>query len=109
VLNDKDGSFVNNVVLTSTVANTITGTFNSNAQNTDESNDPVKAYGFHADGNKIWQFEQAAIRSTGNITLTRSEISGLNIAVYFECLDRVNLLNGEPKHVIKYVGMVKVV
>jgi hypothetical protein len=35
-------------------------------------------------------------------------MSGLDIAVYFECLDRVNLIEGKPKHVIKNVGTVKV-
>jgi hypothetical protein len=108
VLCDNDGSFVNNVILTSTTANTIIGTFNSNAQNDDESEDLIKAYGFDVDGNKIWQFDQSAIRRTGTITLTHSDMSGLNIAVYFECLDRVNLLMDKPKHVIKYVGAVKV-
>lgn len=109
VLCDNDGSFVTNVVLTSPVENTITGTFNSNAQNDDEGTDPVKAYGFYTDDNKIWQFDQSATRSTGTITLTRPDISGLTIAVYFECLDRLNLLMDEPKHVIKYVGTVKVI
>ena len=106
VLCDNDGSFVANVVLTSTVANTITVTFDSDAQNADEDKDPVKAYGFNVKGKKIWQFDQAATRSTGTITLTRPQMSGLNIAIYLECLDRVNLLNGNPKHVIKYVGTV---
>jgi hypothetical protein len=105
---DHDGSFVDNVILTSTVANIINGKFKSKAQNVDEGADPVKAYGFYPDGNKIWQFDQVAVRSTRKITLTRPGISGLNIAVYFECLDRVNLLNGEPRHVIKYVGTVMV-
>jgi hypothetical protein len=108
VLCDNDGSFVNNVVLTSSVANTITGTFDSNTQNADEDGDPLKAYGFYADGNKIWQFDQEAIRSTGIITLTQPEMSTLKIAVYFECLDRINLLNGNPKHIIKYVGILTV-
>jgi hypothetical protein len=35
-------------------------------------------------------------------------MSGLDIAVYLECLDRVNPLMGKPKHVIKFVGTVKV-
>jgi hypothetical protein len=89
VLCDNDGSFVNNVVLSSSVANVITGTFNSNTENDNESNDPVKAYGCYAEGNIIWQFDQATIRSAGTITLTRPDISGLDIAVYFECLDRL--------------------
>jgi hypothetical protein len=109
VLCENDGSFVDNVVLSSTVANTITVTFDSNTQNDDEGTDPVKAYGFYADGNKIWQFEQTATRSTGAITLIRPEMSALNISVYFECLDRVNLLNGNPRHVIKYVGTAGVI
>jgi hypothetical protein len=109
VLCDNDGSFVDNVVMTSPAANTITGTFDSNAQNDDEGNDPVKAYGFYADGNKIWQFDQSATRNTGTITLTLPDMSGLNIAIYFECLDRVNLLMGKPRHVIKYLGTVKVI
>jgi hypothetical protein len=108
VLCDNDGSFVDNVVLTSTVANTITAAFNSNAQNADEAADLVRAYGFHVEENKIWLFDQFATRSTGSITLTRPEMSGLNIAVYFECLDRINLLMDKPKHVIKYVGTVTV-
>jgi hypothetical protein len=33
-------------------------------------------------------------------------MAGKEIAVYFECLDRVNLINGEAKHVIKYVGKI---
>jgi len=105
---ENDGSFVENVVLTSTGANTITGTFNSNAQNEEEDDDPVRAYGFHAEGDKIWQFEQSATRKSGTITLAKTDISGLNIAVYFECLDRVNLLMDKPKIVIKYVGTVQV-
>jgi hypothetical protein len=105
---DHDGSFVDNVVLTSTVANTITGTFNSRAQNVDEGTDPVKAYGFYADGNQIWQFDQTAVRNTGTITLTRPGMSAINIAVYFECLDRLSLINNKPKHVIKYVGTITV-
>jgi hypothetical protein len=109
ILCDNDGSFVSNVVLSSDVANTITGTFDSNAQNADEDADPVKAYGFDVDGNKIWQFCDVAVRSTGTITLTKPETSGLTIAVYFECLDRLTLLMDKPKHVIKYVGTVKVV
>jgi hypothetical protein len=109
VLCDNDGSFVDNVVLTSTVSNTINGTFDSNAQNPDEDTDPVKAYGFYADGYKFWQFDQVSIRSNGIITLTHPDMSGLNIAVYFECLDRVNLLMDKPKHVIKYVGTVTVI
>jgi hypothetical protein len=108
VLCDNEGSFVNNVVLTSTVANTITGTFDSNAQNADEGNAPVKAYGFYADGNKIWHFCDGIVRSTGMVALTQPDMSGLDIAVYLECLDRVNLLNDKPRHVIKYVGTVKV-
>jgi hypothetical protein len=108
VLCDNEGSFVNNVVLTSSVANTKTGTFNSNAQNDDEGKDPVKAYGFYAEGNEIWQFDQSTDRSSGTINITRPDISGLNIAVYFECLDRLNLVNGNPKHIIKYVGIVAV-
>jgi hypothetical protein len=109
VLCENDGSFAGNVVLTSTVADSITATFDSNAQIDDEGSDPVKAYGFNISGNKIWKFEQESVRSTGTITVTHSEMSGLNIAVYFECLDRVNLLSGKPKHVIKYVGTVKVI
>jgi hypothetical protein len=105
---DNDGSFVDNVVLTSTVANTITGTFNSKAQNVDEGTDPVKAYGFYADGNQIFQFDQVAVRNTGTITLTRPGLTAINIAVYFECLDRLSLLNNKPKHVIKYVGTITV-
>jgi hypothetical protein len=105
---DNDGSFVDNVVLTSTVANTITGTFDSNAQNVEEGTDPVKAYGFYPDGNQIWQFDQTAVRNDGTILLTRAGMSGLNIAVYLECLDRLSLLNNQPKHVIKYVRTVKV-
>jgi hypothetical protein len=108
VLCDNDGSFVDNVVLTSSVANTITGTFNSNVENDSEGNDPVNAYGFYADGNIIWQFDQSAIRRTGTITLTRPEISGLPIAIYFECLDREDLINNKPKHIIKYIGTVTV-
>jgi hypothetical protein len=109
VLCDNDGSFVDNVVLTSAVTNTITGTFDSNAQNADEGADTVKAYGFYADGNKIWQFYQSATRSAGTISLNRPDMTGLNIAVYFECLDRVSLINDNPKHVIKYVGTVAVI
>jgi hypothetical protein len=109
VLSDNDGSFVDNVVLSSTSANTITGTFDSNAQNAEEESDPVGAYGFHAEGYKIWQFEQIAIRKTGRIELSHPDMSTHDIVVYFECLDRVSQINGEPKHVIKYVGMVKVV
>jgi hypothetical protein len=109
VICDNEGSFVDNVVLTSSVENTINVTFNSNTQNDDEGEDLVKAYGFDAEGNKIWKFEQTAKRSSGTITLTRSEISGLNIAVYFECLDRINQINGNPKHVIKYVGTIIVI
>jgi hypothetical protein len=108
VLCDNDGSFADNVVLTSTALNTITGTFDSNAQNDDEGGDAVKAYGFDVKDNKIWQFDEDAIRGTGTITLTHSGMSGLNIAVYFECLDRVHLLMGKAKHVIKYVGTVTV-
>jgi hypothetical protein len=104
VLCDNDGSFIDNVVLSSTVANTITATFDSNSQNDDEGTDPVRVYGFHADENKIWQFDQSSKRSSGNLTLTCSDISGLTIAVYFECLDRLSLINGNPKHIIKYVG-----
>ena len=96
VLCDNDGSFVNDVILTSSVENTITGTFNSNTQNDDEGEDPVKAYGFDVEGNQIWQFDQSAKRSSGTITLTRPDISGLTIAVYFECLDRINLVMGIP-------------
>jgi hypothetical protein len=103
---ENDGSFVDNFVLSSTVENTITGTFDSNAQNADEDADPVSAYGFDVDGNKIWKFDESAIRSTGTLTLTRSDMSGKEIAVYMECLDRVNLINGEPRHVIKYVGKI---
>jgi hypothetical protein len=109
VLCTNDGSFVDNVVLSSIDANTISGTFDSNAQNADEDADPVKAYGFDVAGNKIWWFGQESIRSTGTITLSHSDMSGLDIAVYFECLDRVNLIDGHPKHVIKYVGSIKVV
>jgi hypothetical protein len=106
VLCDHDGSFVDNVVLTSTVANTITGVFNSKAQTVEEGNDFIKAYGFHVDGNKIWQFDQVGTRSTGTITLTAADLTALNVAVYFECLDRLSLIHGNPKHVIKYVGTV---
>jgi hypothetical protein len=106
VLCDNEGSFVENVVLNSTAANTITATFDSNAQNDEEGTDPVKAYGFYVDGNEIWKFDQTAIRSTGTITLSRADMAGKEIAVYFECLDRVNLINGEAKHVIKYVGKI---
>ena len=106
---ENDGSFVSNVALTSNDLNTITSTFDSNAQNDDEGADPVKAYGLDVDGNKIWQFEQAAIRSTSTITHTQPDMSGLQIAVYFECLDKVNLLMGKPRHVIKYVGTVSVI
>jgi hypothetical protein len=109
VICDNDGSFVNNVILTSTALNTITGTFNSNAQNPEEGDDPVRAYGFCADRNKIWRFDQEATRSSGIITLTQPDISALNIAVYFECLDRVSSFNGNPKHVIKYVGTVTII
>jgi hypothetical protein len=108
VLCENDGSFVANIVLTSTVADTITVTFDSNAQNDDEDSDPVKAFGLDISGNKIWKFEQESVRSTGTITLTQPEMSGLDIAVYLECLDRVNLLMDKPKHVIKYVGTLKV-
>jgi hypothetical protein len=108
VLCDNDGSFVDNVVLTSTVTGTITGTFDSNAQNDNEGGDAVKAYGFDVSGSNIWRFDQDAIRSSGTITLTHPGMSGLPIAVYFECLDRVNLLMGKPMHVIRYVGTVKV-
>ena len=52
VLCDNDGSLVNNVILTSSFINTITGTFNSNTQNDDEGEDTVKAYGFDVEGNK---------------------------------------------------------
>jgi hypothetical protein len=108
ILCDNNGSFFNNVALTSTVPNTITATFNSNAQNPDEENDPVKAYGFYPDGNQIWQFDQTAIRTTGTITLSRPNISSLKIAIYLECLDRINLINDNPKHIIKYIGTVNV-
>jgi hypothetical protein len=108
VLCEHDGSFVDNVTLVSKVKNTIMGTFSSNTQNEVEGNDPVKAYGLDVSGNKIWQFEQEAIRNTGTITLTHPEMSGKNIGIYFECLDRVNLFMDKAKHVIKYVGMVKV-
>jgi hypothetical protein len=108
VLCDNDGSFVSDVILSSSVENTITGVFKSNAQNDEEGDDPVRAYGFDAEGNKIWQFDQSAKRSTGTITLTRSEMTGLTIGVYFECLDRISLVDGNPKHIIKYVGSVKV-
>jgi hypothetical protein len=108
VLCENNGSFVENITLNSTVANAITVTFNSNAQNPEEGADPVKAFGFNVKGNQIWQFDQSAIRSTGTMTLTRPGMSSLNIAVYLECLDRVNLFNNSPKHVIKYVGTVKV-
>ncbi len=109
VLCDNEGSFVDNVVLSSTSADTITGTFDSNAQDAGEEGDPVRAYGFYAEGYKIWQFEQIAIRKTGRIELLHPDMSTHDIAVYFECLDRGNLINGEPKHVIKYVGTVKVI
>jgi hypothetical protein len=108
VLCDHDGSFVDNVTLVSNAKDTITGTFDSNAQNEAEGNDPVKVYGFDVSANKIWQFKQDAIRNTGTVTLTHTEMWKHNISVYFECLDRVNLLNGNPKHVIKYVGTLKV-
>jgi hypothetical protein len=108
VLCENDGSFVGNVILRSKEADTITATFDSNAQNEDEGNDVVNAYGFDVSGNKIWKFEQDAIRSSGTITVTQPEMSGLNIAVYLECLDRVNLLMDKPKHVIKFVGTVMV-
>jgi hypothetical protein len=108
VLCDHDGSFVDKVTLISDAKDTITGTFFSNTQNEDESNDPVKAYGLDVSANKIWQFEQEAIRNTGTITLTHHEMWKHNISVYFECLDHVNLLNNNPKHIIKYVGTVKV-
>jgi hypothetical protein len=88
---------------------TKSGKNDSNAQNTDEGADPVRAYGFYTDGNHIWQFEQSATRSARTITLMRPDMSGLNIAIYFECLDRVNLLMEKPKHVIKYVGPVNVI
>jgi hypothetical protein len=104
VLCNNDGSFVNNVVLSSTSADTITGTFNSNAQNAEEEEDPVRAYGFHADSYKIWQFEQSAIRKSGRIELSHPDMSTHDIAVYFECLDRVSLVDGEPMYVIKNVG-----
>ncbi len=109
ILCDHNGSFVGNVALTSALSDTITGTFNSNAQNAGEENDPIKAYGFYPDGNQIWQFSQTATRSTGKITLARPGIAGLNIAVYLECLDRVTLIDGNPMHVIKYVGTVAVI
>jgi hypothetical protein len=109
MLCDHEGSFVENVVLNSPSANTIVGTFDSNAQNNDEDGDPVKAYGFYAEGDKIWQFNQSGIRGNGTLTLTRPDMSGLDIAIYFECLDRVNLLKGKPQHVIKYVGTVNVI
>ncbi len=109
MLCDNDGSFVENVVLSSTAVNTITGIFDSNAQNADEDDDSVMAYGFYAEGNKILRFDQTAVRSTGVVTLTKSDMSGKEIAVYLECLDRVNLLNGKPKQVIKYVGTVVVI
>jgi hypothetical protein len=105
---DNEGSFVDNVVLTSTVTDTIEATFNSRAQTPDEEGDKVKAYGFHADGNQIWKFDQEETRSLGTLTLTRPNLTALNIAVYFECLDRLSLVNGNPKHVIKYVGTVTV-
>jgi len=105
---ENDGSFVDKIVLSSTTTNTITCTFNSKAQNADEDADPVKAYGFNPDRDKIWKFQQVATRSTGTLTLGNNEISGLNIAVYLECLDRITLIDGNPKHVIKYVGTVAV-
>ena len=71
VLCDNEGSFVDNVVLTSTVIDTIEATFDSRAQTADEEGDKVNAYGFHADGNKIWKFDQDATRSLGTMTLTR--------------------------------------
>jgi len=46
VLCENDGSFVGNVILRSKEADTITATFDSNAQNEDEGNDVVNAYGF---------------------------------------------------------------
>ncbi len=100
VLCDNDGSFVDNVVLNSPDANVITGKFHSNSQNDEEAEDPIKAYGFDVGGNKIWQFEQSATRGTGMIELTQPDMSGRNIAVYFECLDRINLLINKPRHVI---------
>jgi hypothetical protein len=108
VLCDHEGSFVDNVVLTSTVTDTIEATFDSMAQTADEEGDKVNAYGFHADGNQIWKFKQDATRSLGTMTLTRPKMTALNIAVYFECLDRSSLVRGNPKHVIKYVGTVTV-
>jgi hypothetical protein len=109
ILCENDGSFVGNVVLTSTEADTITATFDSNAQNDDEGSDPVKAYGFDISGNKIWKFWEETVRSSGTMTVIHPEMSGLNIAVYLECLDRVKLLSGKPMHVIKYVGLVAVI
>ncbi len=106
ILCDNDGSFVENVVLSSTAANTITATFDNNAQNEEEAADPVKAYGFYVDNNEIWKFDRTAIRSTGTITLSRTIMSGKEIAVYLECTDRLNLINGEPRLVIKYVGKI---
>ena len=88
---------------------TKSGKNDSNTQNTDEVADPIRAYGFYADRNKIWQFKESATRSARTITLMRPDMSGLNIAIYFECLDRVNLLMEKPKHVIKYVGPVNVI
>jgi hypothetical protein len=108
VLCDNEGSFVENVVLSSNAANTITAIFDSHVQNAEEGPDPVKAYGFYVAGNAIWKFEQSAIRSTGTITLTRGDMSGKEIAVYFECFDRINLVNGNPKYIIKYVGTIQV-
>ena len=109
VLCDNEGSFVDEVVLTSTESDSITATFNSNAQNVDEGSDLVKAYGIDLENNTDWHFAQDAIRNSGTITLSRSGMSGLNIDVYLECTDHVNLLNDKPKHVIKYVGTVNVI
>ena len=108
VLCENEGSFVGNVVLTSTAANTITGVFSSNAQNEDEERDIVYAYGINHKSNKSWHFDQEAIRDTGTISLSHPGMSGSAISVYFECLDRVNLQFGKPKHVIQYVGTVDV-
>jgi len=106
---ENDGSFVDNVVLASSMKNTITVTFNANAQNQEEEDDDIRVYGFDAKHNKIWQFWEKAKRSSGAITVSHSGMSGLDIAVYIESLDKVDLLMEMPKHVIKYVGRVRVV
>ena len=98
-----------NVVLESTETSTIKMTFESNAQNADESGDFIHAYGFSPDLNRLWRFDQEAIRKCGNILLRNAEMSGLTISVYPECLDRINTLDNNPRHVIKYVGSIHVI